>query len=352
MKKVFKIIIIVIAILVGIRLILPLVIKFTANRAIQKAEGYEGNLKEVDLNLIKGNYSINDLYLNQIMEDTKDTIDPFIEVDAVRISIEWDALFKGRIVGSVLLVNPEVNFVVIEEKPPKKVDIAQIIKDLVPFRINTLEIQDGNFAYYDFTTDPNIDAWLGSINLTANNLTNLENPTDTLPISMDAEGATVGDGYLNMSAEMNLLKQPYPNMDLNLALRNIRLTSLNKFAQNYGGFDFEGGTLSVFTEFAIQNGQLEGYLKPVFDHVEILEGEKEGSSGTAWEVILGGIKDLFSNPKEERLATTVPFSQNIQDVDVGIIEAIWELLENAFVEALNKNLDDSIEYPVEPKKEQ
>jgi len=75
--------------------------------------------------------------------------------------------------------------------------------------------------------------------------------------------------------------------------------------------------LSFFTEFAIENGQLEGYAKPVFDGVEIFKQEKEDLLGTGWEAVIGGIAGFFSNPVKERLATRVPLRQNLENMEEG-----------------------------------
>ncbi len=348
MKKFWKILLIVISVLVIIRIILPYVIKWQANKAINKSESFAGSIEDVDLFLIRGYYTIEEVYLIQIKEETEDTITPFLKIDTINISIQWDPLFKGKVVGKLELINPVINYVVIrEKKPEKEVDIVQVIKDIIPFRINELNLKNANISYYDFTIDPDLNASLSNFDLTARNLSNIENPTDTLPASLVANGTTIGNGIISLSAEMNLLEKKIPDMDLNLALQDVQLSVLNDFARSYGNFDFEKGTFSFFTEFVIENSQIEGYIKPVFEDVEILENEKEDFAGKIWEAVLGGIVNLFSNPKKDRLATQVPVEQNLEDIDVGIITGIWNLLKNAFVEALNKELNYSLEYPVE-----
>ncbi len=50
-------------------------------------------------------------------------------------------------------------------------------------------------------------------------------------------------------------------MDISLSLKEANATALNDLTNFYAGLDFESGSVGVFTEIAIADGYLKGYIK-------------------------------------------------------------------------------------------
>ena len=89
-------------------------------------------------------------------------------------------------------------------------------------------------------------------------------------------------------------------------------------------------------ELQAENGQLEGYARPVLDNVAILDLSEDGEEGVlsaAWEAIVGALGQIFRNQPEDRIATEIEISGNLDNQDVSAWQAFVSILRNAFIEA-------------------
>jgi len=98
MKKKYKILISIVALLIVIRIILPYVVLHYANKSLANMKGYFGHIEDIDLSIYRGAYTINDIYLNKTDTVTKKQTD-FFKAKNIDLSVEWGAIFHGSIVG-------------------------------------------------------------------------------------------------------------------------------------------------------------------------------------------------------------------------------------------------------------
>src|SRR5690606_27902693 len=101
MKKRYKFLIALILLLVIVRLALPFVVKKYLNNMLEKIDGYTGHVEDVDLALYRGAYRIDSLAIYSTTQDLGGR--PFFATDAIDLSISWRDIFKGAIVGEVIL---------------------------------------------------------------------------------------------------------------------------------------------------------------------------------------------------------------------------------------------------------
>ena len=67
----------------------------------------------------------------------------------------------------------------------------------------------------------------------------------------------------------------------------------------------------------------------------LLQLENEG-------FVVGTAGKVLENPKKEQIATKVPIEGSFEGSHTDVIEAVWELLKNAFVQALMPSVDNQI----------
>jgi uncharacterized protein involved in outer membrane biogenesis len=339
---------VIIGIIVAIRIALPFIIKDYVNKTLDEMEGYGGSVSDIDLHLFRGAYVIKDI---TIFEEIDTFSVPFVSVSRVDLSVEWGALFRGKVAGRIVIDNPVINFTVEGEKTQdgSETDWLEMVEDLMPININHFEIKNGVISFKDFDTEPNIDIDIHDLNLVATNLSNVEQEGVALPSTINATGTSVGSGRFNIEAHLNALKQ-IPDIDLTLTIEQVDMTALNDFIRAYTKTDVEKGTFNLYSEIIIDDGQLKGYVRPVLENLEILDWDEEkgGFLKKAWEAIAEGVKTIFENPEEEQVATHVPIEGNLNEMDleVGIWPTIWELFRNAFIEAISKQTENSIEFPL------
>jgi len=342
----------VVAVLVIIRLILPVAVKNIANKTLRDLDGYKGHVQDIDINFLRGVYAIDSITIINTGEDSLPV--SFVVVPRIDFSVDWGTLFKGAIVGEVIIREPQVNFAVgFEEKAKQKIEQygpdtnwVEKIKSLMPLKLNRFEIINGTVSYRDFTTKPELNLFITGLNAVATNLSNVEKSENSLPSTIEISGKSLGDGLLNIYANVNVLKE-IPDIDLSLKFEDIKLSAFNDFFRTYTKTDIERGTINLYSEIAVDDSNIGGYLKVIIDNLKTAKwSEEEGKFfQKVWESTVGGITEILENQKQDQLATDVPIKGRVENADIGIMPAIWEVLKNAFIEALEKGLKNSVTFP-------
>ena len=178
----------------------------------------------------------------------------------------------------------------------------------------------------------------------ATNLGNVKDEAVKLPSTLKATGTSLGGGLLDIDAKLNVLKK-IPDIDLDLQFENVDVVALNDFIRAYAKVDAEKGIFSLYSELAIDNGEITGYVKPIIEDLQIIDWSKEEESfiKKAWETIVGGIVEIFKNQPEDQLATKVPLAGNVNNLEAGVWPTVWNIFKNAFIEALSKQVEGSVE---------
>lgn len=352
MKKKWIIIFSIVALLVVIRLSLPYFVKNYVNKTLQELDGYTGHVDDIDIRLIRGAYVINHLEILKLGDSIPI---PFVEVSKIDLSVHWKALFKGSISGEVIMERPVVNFAISESNAKQdgsEADWLKTMDQLIPLQINKFQIIEGKITFKDFSTKPQVDIFIDSLNLMATNLSNVVDKSNKLPSTLKATGSSLGGGQLNIDMKMNVLKE-IPDFDLDFTFEDVDLTKLNGFVKAYTNTDVEKGTFNLYSELAAYNGKLEGYVKPVIQDLQVLDWkeEEEGFFGKIWEAIVGGVTDIFKNRKKDQLATKTPISGDLNNLDVGTWTTVWNIFKNAFIEAFSKRVEGTIDFTSSQKEQ-
>ena len=135
-----------------------------------------------------------------------------------------------------------------------------------------------------------------------------------------------------------------PRFDLELAVKDVDLVDLNELLEAYGKFNVKRGTFEVFAEIAGSEGNFDGYVKPFFEDLNVLELEHDAKNPVklVWQAIVAGAVKIFKNHPEDQLATKIPVSGTFEKTDVAIWTTIVNVLRNAFIEAFRARIDESI----------
>ena len=216
----------------------------------------------------------------------------------------------------------------------------------MPIEINRFQIHNGKIKYNDFHTDPKVNIFLNRLELVATNLSNIEDKEKPLPSELIISGTSIGGGNLSLKGHMNVLKE-VPDADINMEFTNIDLVALNDFAKAYGKFDFEKGTLSLFSEMSVKNSNVEGYVKPVLEKVKILDWNEDGPTlmQQLWQAAIGLTFEVFKNHPKDRFATKIPIEGKLdQKIDTDVFTTVVRVVKNAFIEAYKKTIDDSVSF--------
>jgi len=336
---------VIILILVIIRLILPIVILSYSNKTLAGLQGYKGHINDIDLSILRGAVAANGFYLDKIDTVTKKQI-PFISFNRADASIDWKALFHGKIVANALLADPVIKFTKEKTDPSKvardTVNFRKIIKNLMPLKINSFEVRNGSIAFHDPTSKPAVNISAENINIIARNLSNLED-TALLPASVKMN-ANIYDGTFDMNMKMDPMKK-FPAFELNMEIKNVNLVKLNDFFKAYGKIDVNKGNLGLFAEMAAEDWKYVGYVKPVIKDLEIKgpQDRKDSFLNKLWKGVVSVATSVLKNPKKDQIATKIPISgQYDSKTSVAIWYSILSALQNAFIQALYPSIDFQI----------
>ncbi|MFT3701317.1 MAG: DUF748 domain-containing protein [Agriterribacter sp.] len=339
--------------LVAFRIALPYILLRYVNKQLTMIDGYNGHVDDIDVALYRGAYTIKRIKLDK----TGGKIPvPFFAAPIIDISVEWSALFHGRIVAEIEVDKPVLNFV---NGPTKETDQTSIDNDwtkvvdnLIPIKLNRFQINNGTVHYRDFHSDPKVNIEATDIDILAENLNNAKHKKDALPSTVTVT-ASVYNGRVSLDMKINPINK-IPVFDLNAKLTPVQITKMNDFLQAYGNFDAEKGSISMYCEAATKDKVLTGYVKPVIKDLQVVnwKEDKKNLPKLVWESIVQAASWILTNHKKDQIATMAEFSGRIDKPDVNVWVIIGQLLRNAFIQALYPALENSVNLNTVGKKEE
>ena len=344
-KVLFWTVLLMVMVIVAFRLALPGIVQNYVNNKLDELPEYDGRIGDVDIHLIRGAYSIDDV---DIVKTSGNVSLPFFAARKVDFSMEWREMFHGALVGEIDVYGCGLNFVKAETKEQSQTSIDKswldVVQDLFPFRINKFEIHDGGVWFHDVGTRPKVDVFLTNLVAVCTNLYNTRDFATTLPADFRARGTTLGGGKLDIHVKLDPLANS-PKFDLELALEEVNLVALNELLEAYGKFNVKRGTFEVFSEIAGSDGRFDGYVKPFFEDLDVFElkEDSENPFKLVWQAIVAGAVKIFKNHPEDKVATRIPVSGSFEKTDVQVWTAVLNVLRNAFVEAFRANIDQSVD---------
>jgi hypothetical protein len=332
--------------LVAARAVAPILVQHYVNRVLDRTEGYRGSIGDVDLALLRGAYTIEDVRMDK---ETGKVPVPFFRAPEVDLSIEWRALFDGSLVGEVWFDRPELNFVSAPrdaaDQSGAEGDWRKTVKDLFPVKINKITARDGTVHFRNFASDPPVDVYLADVDATVRNLTNSEDLGGDMVAHAELRARALKNGRIAAKAAID----PYadrPTFDLDASATNIALADWNDFLRAYAGVDVQRGSLRLYAELEAKDGRFTGYLKPFLEDVDVLDVRQEmpeqGFFASLWEALVGGTAEVVQDQRDDRVATRIPISGAADAPQIGFWTTLGNVLRNAFIEAFVPALEHSV----------
>src|ERR1035437_3053563 len=359
-RRKVRILLMVVAVLIVCRIILPYVLLRYANKRLANMPGYYGHVDDLDLSLYRGAYKLKNLYLDKL-DSATNVHTKFFNVRLVDLSLQWAALFHGRLVGKVDLEYPSLMITKDKTDPSKVVqdtsNFRMLFKSFMPLKVNRLAVNHGNIHYLDSGAVPKVDIFMTETYVLADNLSNVSD-SSKLPSVIHA-GADMSGGVLHFDMRLNPLS-PVPLFEMKAKLENANLATFNDFFLAYGKFDINSGNFGLYTEFSAAEGKFIGYVKPVIKDLKVI-GPKDKHDKffhLMWEEIVGAAGVILKNHPKDQIATKIPIEGSFNKLDkIDTWSAIAILLRNAFIQALIPSIDNeisinSIDNPPQDEKKQ
>ncbi len=325
------------------RAILPVALRDYVNRTLDRNPLYSGKIGKIHLHLWRGAYSIEQIRLSKI---TADVPDPFFAAKRVDFAIQWEALLHHKLVGRVLMENPQLNFV---DSPGGTQTGAggpwlEMIRNLFPFTINRAVIQDGSVHFHSYKAQTPVDVYLSKLQGSIDNLSNVRDETKPLVATVDATGLAMDQAKFEYKMSLDPFSYR-PTFHLALRLLGLDVTNLNNLALTYGKFDFKRGWFDLVIQTDAQEGQLTGYVKPLFRNLLVFsllrDVKQDNPLQFFWQALIGATTTIFKNQPRDQFGTLIPFSGEASGTtSADILATIGNLLRNAFIRAYLPRLEN------------
>jgi hypothetical protein len=215
------------------------------------------------------------------------------------------------------------------------VKLAKQLRDAPKFllQVDTLELAHSEIGFRDASAKPPYRLFFADVAL---KLEHLSNHGDLGRSHFQAHGAFMGSGATTLVGDSRLTASP-ADVKLRLRMVGARLADLNPYLKANAGFDVAGGQLSMYSEFTISNGRLEGYCKPLVKDLKIYDRAKDGDKPLGQRVklhvlqVLGG---LFKNRSTKEVATVINISGSTSDPKSSGWQVVRGLIENGLFQAI------------------
>lgn len=125
-------------------------------------------------------------------------------------------------------------------------------------RIDVLKISQSTLGYLNRTTDPNVRIYADHIEAS---LKEFNNQFAKGSSEFQMSGRFMGSGPTRFTGTIRP-ESKNPDLSLNIAIENTEMKAMSKIFQAYGKFDIKRGEFSFFSEIAIRNNRIQGYVKP------------------------------------------------------------------------------------------
>ncbi|MFW6354158.1 MAG: DUF748 domain-containing protein [Verrucomicrobiota bacterium] len=328
-----------------VRFTLPYFLRSQANVRLAAMKGFHGHVEDLDLALWRGAYRFEGLTLERRVDGERE---PFLEADVIDFSLAWSALLKGRMRSEIEARKVTLVYVPVDREAASadldEPDWRDVVTALFPIEIRRVEVHEGRVEYLDTESNPPVDASLRDLSVTVTGLSNEYDPAqeDRLPAHLTAHGSTVGGGEVQIEGRAAPLARA-PLFDLDLTIEGVELRDLNDYLRAAFGLDVSEGTLQLYFELTARGGGYEGYLKPLFDHLDFsaVEGREdgEGPGSALWEGFVSIVVELFENQPRDQAGTRIPIAGEFGEANLDLFTALGTFFRHGLIEALSEDLE-------------
>jgi hypothetical protein len=349
---------IVVVLVIVIRLVLDPIASHYTRKELNASEAISGDFSRVHVTVLPPGYEIERLKI--IEADGGDWRHPLLYVEHAQVTLDWRRLFHGELSTNARLDQPKIT---LTQRPqpvqapkaakakPTGPAIQTALHQAIPARVNRIKVNDGEFLFRDPTAPGTPELWLHRIDLVAQNLATRKELARGRRATIEMHATLGHSGALAASASVDPFAAQ-PEAFGKVALRGWKVAELYDLVAPATKLQTPGGTLDMFAEFKVRDGQISGGVKPVLKDVTVRPAEEGfGTKLKAW--VADKSLDLFSHKAEDKtqkVATTVPIEGKLDSPDIQLWPAILGVIRNAFVEGISAGFAH-LPPPAAPEKE-
>lgn len=257
--------------------------------------------------------------------------------------VEYAPWTNSAHIATLEVDHPHIDFVVRKsqgkspqsEKPASLPQERNNSKSKDPFKVlvDSASVKNGQFGYINQTTEPPYKIFINDVDL---QVSGVGSPTITQKGELRLSGKFMGKGKPSIEGGFRP-EVEHPDFDIKMKIEKTDMTALNDAFKAYGGFDVKSGNFSLYSELHAHKGNVKGYIKPFFDKSEIFDLSQDKTDNIfqqVYESVAGAVASILGNVPRDQVATKTEITGKMENIEVGTWELLWNLLRNAFVDAM------------------
>lgn len=329
---------------IAVRVAMPYAMKAWLNQRLASLGNYQGHVEDVHVALWRGAYELRGVHIQQLNSAVDE---PLFAAPVMEIQVLWFALMKGTVVARIRALEPTISFAAGHAdkaaQTGKGVNWADLLARLTPFRIDRLEIVSGQVHYYDLYSKPKVDVHLDDVEAVLTNLTNARDDRHDRVADLQLEALAMAQSKLTLDLQIDPFAQQ-PDFALKMKLLGLQVARMRPAMQAYTPFDPTEGKLDVVLEATGKDGAVQGYVKPLFTDLKVVDWKQElKGEHNPFELAVNAVGSVLNlvlqNQAKDQLATRMPFSGRLDAPNVDVTTSLLNILNNAFISAFEPRFE-------------
>jgi hypothetical protein len=200
-------------------------------------------------------------------------------------------------------------------------------------RIDQAEIKNSEFGFVNEAANPQYRVFLRHAVLRLENISNhFSEGTGLVTLT----GEFMGTGNTVISGTFRPEKKS-PDFDLDFKIERTQMRPMNELLRAYGNFDVTAGLFSVYAELRVKDRRVEGYIKPLFKKMQVLDARQDREKTLfhqLYEGLVGEVAALLENRPRKEVATQTEISGPLESPTTSTWQTLINLIRNAFFKAV------------------
>ncbi|MBK9372499.1 MAG: DUF748 domain-containing protein [Holophagales bacterium] len=219
-------------------------------------------------------------------------------------------------------------------------------------RMDKILISSSELGFVNRATDPGYRAYFSRLD---GSISDLGNHASGARAYYDLRGRFLGSGETKLTGSFREGSEN-PDFDANLRIESTDMTLMNDLLRSYGKFDVVAGRFSFYSELKARDGNIEGYVKPLFKGMDVYDRRQDRDKSVfrkGYEMLVGGVAGLLRNSERKQVATVATVSGRLDEPDTSGWQIAVRLVGNAFFQSILPGFDRELErLPAKGKKDE
>lgn len=203
------------------------------------------------------------------------------------------------------------------------------------------KVLHSEFGFVNKSTSREYRVFMTDVNAELDNFSNRLKDLKEGDAAAKVTGLFMGTGR-TVAAGRFERENPDPAFDLDVRVVKTELKSFNEVLRAYANVDVSKGAFSFFSQIGVKDGQVTGYVKPIFGNVEVYDPKQDEDKAVTrklYEAVVGGVVELLKNPRKEQVAAESDLSGPVANPKADTWQIVGTLIQNAFFKAVLPGLE-------------